>query len=187
MDGRLREQFETAMRAVFEYSTLEQWLGYAMDVKLGEITPANVPFTTTVFTLVSWAESAGRLDELIGKAGAASPDNPYMKAFIADWREAAARPKTSPARPATPPAGIDQGALRRAIASAFSLTELEELCADVQDQLSKDGYTEPLSLDIIGANGGLQNTVLALVRYLERRGHLDALVTVVRARRPGII
>ena len=116
MDGPLREQFETAMRAVFNRETLERWLTYTMDAELDDITPANVTFPTTVFKLVDWAESAGRLDELIGKVGKANPDHPLMKAFIAEWREAATRPKPPPARPAPAPAAVvDAGGLRRAM------------------------------------------------------------------------
>jgi len=188
MDGRLRGDFDAALRAVFNRDTLERWLDYTMDVRLDDVTPPNVALPITVHKLIEWAESSGRLDELIGKAGKANPDHPLMKAFIAAWQEAAARPQPAPARPAPAPAAVvDAGALRRAMAGAFSVDELEQLCAEVEDELRKQGIDEPLSLDIVGASGGLQNKILALVKYLDRRGRLPALVVVVRRLRAGVI
>ena len=132
-----------------------------------------------------------RLDELIGKAGKANPDHPLMKSFIAAWQEAAAHPQPAAPRPVPAPAAttgaFDPGALRRALATAFSVDELEQLCAEVEDELRKQRIDEPLSLDIVGASGGLQNKILALVKYLDRRGRLPALVAVVRRMRPGVM
>jgi len=187
MDGRQREQLETALRAVFNVDTLQRWLRYTMDTRLDEVVGEGLPLPTTIFRLVDWAEREGRLDELIGKAAAANRDNPVMRAYVAKWPSPVAPAATAAAPAATTPANVDAGALRRAIASTFTLGELELLCADVEDALRQAGHDETLSLDAIGATGGLQNAALTLVRYLDRRGHLPTLAAVVRRVRPGAI
>lgn len=81
---------------------------------------------------------------------------------------------------------VDARALREAIVAAFSLEELDVLCADVQQALAADGVDLPLDLELVGGLGK-RGKVLNLIRYLERRGYLAYLVAAVRRERPGII
>ena len=91
--------------------------------------------------------------------------------------------------PATMPTwqrtATDKRALREAIVAVFSLEELEALCADIEQDLSEDGITLQVDLEIVG---GTTKTVqvLRLIEHLDRRGYLDYLVRAVRRRRPGI-
>lgn len=92
----------------------------------------------------------------------------------------------APATPAKSTDNIDQIALRHALVQAFSLEELEILCAEIQTDLEKTGVTIQVSLEIVGGVGK-QAKVLNLVQYLNRRGYLSYLVSRVRNSRPHII
>ena len=69
---------------------------------------------------------------------------------------------------------------------AFSVAELEVLCADVEQAMRKDGIREQVNLDIVG-DGTKTLKVLKLIQHLDRRGYLKYLIDAVRATRPGII
>ncbi|BCX03263.1 MAG: hypothetical protein KatS3mg053_1201 [Candidatus Roseilinea sp.] len=81
-------------------------------------------------------------------------------------------------------AALDKPALRDWLVRHFSRADLELLCADVQAQLARQGYAEPVSLEIVGGDG-LAQQCQRLIEYLDRRGHLDVLVRVARSKRPG--
>ena len=81
---------------------------------------------------------------------------------------------------------IDKRALREAMIQAFSVEELEVLCADIQDELATAGISLPVSLAMVGGNGKAAQ-VLNLIQYLDRRGYLSYLMKAARVARPGII
>src|SRR5262245_38592908 len=100
MTGRLREQLETALRAVFSASSLNIWLQSKMDTGLyDEVVGEGKPETTIMFELVRWAERRDRLDELVDKLLADHSDEPHMKAFGEAWRA----DRTAPPLPVEPP------------------------------------------------------------------------------------
>jgi hypothetical protein len=69
----------------------------------------------------------------------------------------------------------------------FNRAELEQLCADIQDDLASSSITERLSLDIVGGDS-LDSRILNLLTYLERRGYLSYLErAIVRARPIAVI
>lgn len=97
------------------------------------------------------------------------------------------RPQESLAKSAMkPPATVDKRRLRDAMIKAYSAGELEILCSDIQESLSRDGIDLQVNLDVVGG-GGKALQVLNLIEYLDRRGYLAYLVQAVREARPGII
>ena len=78
----------------------------------------------------------------------------------------------------------DKRALREAIVAAFTLEELEALCADIGQDLSDDGIALQVDLEIVGGTTR-EGQVLRLINYLDRRGYLDYLVRAVQQLRPG--
>ena len=83
--------------------------------------------------------------------------------------------------------GIHQTRLRKAMVPAFTLEELESLCADVEQDLRNDGRDLEVNLEVIEAGRSKDNKVLKLIQYLNRNGCLSYLATAVRRERPGII
>jgi len=92
----------------------------------------------------------------------------------------AAKPK--PGEPCPQPT-INRTDLRNAIAQNFSKEELEELCADVQQDLEDRGINEQVNLEMVGGSGKTA-IVLNLITFLERRGQLGCLEAVARRTRP---
>ena len=104
--------------------------------------------------------------------------------FTTGAEPASAAPHAKRARPAG--AAVDARSLREAMTRAFSMEELEVLCADVQDMLHDAGIDEQVSLELVGGASKVAR-VLNLIQFLERRGYLGYLVEAVRATRPGTI
>ena len=73
----------------------------------------------------------------------------------------------SPQRP--DPASVDKRALREAMIPAFSVTDLELLCDDVQADLEHDGIKLQVDLETVGGSSKPAQ-VLNLIQYLDRRG-----------------
>ena len=67
----------------------------------------------------------------------------------------------------------------------FSLEELEELCADVEQDLASNGIQLRVSTDMVGGSG-LTAKALNLIEYLDRRGYLSYLVAAARRARPNL-
>jgi hypothetical protein len=83
-------------------------------------------------------------------------------------------------------ATVDKRTLRETMVQAFSLDELELLCADIEHDLAANGIALQVNLELVGGSGK-PGKVLSLISYLDRRGHLTYLVTAVRRARPGSI
>lgn len=100
----------------------------------------------------------------------------------------AVEPEAAPvAKTVKPPtAMIDKRKLREAIVKAYSVDELEVLCADIQSSLADKGIDLMLNLDVIEGEGKTIKT-LNLIEFMDRRGYLGYLVDAVREGRPGII
>ena len=81
---------------------------------------------------------------------------------------------------------VDKRALRKAMVQAFSLEELDTICADVEQLLADDGIKLQVNLEIVGGSSKA-GKVLNLIGYLDRREYLAPLVTALRRERPGII
>jgi hypothetical protein len=73
--------------------------------------------------------------------------------------------------------------LRAVLRENFNREELDQLCADIQDDLAAANITERLSLDIVGGDS-LASRSLNLLTYLERRGYLPYLERAVARMRP---
>jgi hypothetical protein len=69
--------------------------------------------------------------------------------------------------------------LINAIAQNFSKEELEELCADVQQELEDRGTNEQVNLEMVGGSGKTA-IVRNLSAFLERRDQLGCLEAGVR-------
>lgn len=81
---------------------------------------------------------------------------------------------------------VDQRALRKALVAAFTVEELDILCADIQQDLANDGVQLTVSLDTVGGKSEERQT-LNLITYLDRRGYLSYLVNALRRERRGIL
>lgn len=81
---------------------------------------------------------------------------------------------------------VGKRALRQAILRAFSDDELDVLLADVEEALAEAGIELPGSLTGVGGESQ-EKRIHNAIDYLDRRGHLDYLVSVVRRERSGII
>jgi hypothetical protein len=81
---------------------------------------------------------------------------------------------------------VDSRTLREAMVQFFSMSELADVCLDVQEALADAGINLEVNLEMVGGEGK-RAKVLNLIQYLERRGYLSYLVSAVRKARPEII
>jgi hypothetical protein len=78
-----------------------------------------------------------------------------------------------------PEQAIDRTALRKAMAAKLSQDDLAALCADVQQDLEKQGIELRVDPATVGGENKLR-TVLNLIAYLYTHGHLNYLVDRLR-------
>ncbi len=161
---------------------LARMLWLHMNVKLAEIASGNL--SDLALGVVRFAESRGRLDELLRAALTANPANPELRALT----QAPATPQSEAADLAAnhiaATVAPDKSALRRAIQDTYSVEELELLCADVQERLTVRGHQVRVSRDDVGG-ATKPAIVLNLVEFLDRRRLLPVLIEIVREQRPG--
>jgi hypothetical protein len=82
---------------------------------------------------------------------------------------------------------MNRSELRRAMLRTFNTSELEVICADVQDRLRGAGISDPVSLDIVGAGGhGLERQILELIAYVDRRSWFAYFQAAIVASRPEL-
>ncbi len=105
---------------------------------------------------------------------------------VAQDLERIARQLADQARPRPANDAVDKSALREAIIRSFGATDLDLLCADVEQDLANDGIELQVNTAVVGGDS-LPGQVLNLIQYLDRRGYLDHLIKAVRRARPGII
>ncbi len=80
---------------------------------------------------------------------------------------------------------MDLTILREKMVRAFDEEELGLLCANISQQLHRNGIDEPFSLDMLKGSS-LPAKVQSLIGYCERRGWLSYLITVIRKARPNL-
>ncbi|MEM7538965.1 MAG: effector-associated domain EAD1-containing protein [Chloroflexota bacterium] len=72
---------EQALKRAFNEARLQRMVRIELDQTLEEITGGDT-YTDKVFSLITWAESTGKLGALIQGALNANPDNPDLNAFV---------------------------------------------------------------------------------------------------------
>lgn len=86
LNGAQREQLcNTLLDAFPSYSKLEQLVSFGLDENLEKIASRGENLKQVVFTLVRWAESSGKLEELIRKAHKDRPGNEELKKFVGEF------------------------------------------------------------------------------------------------------
>ena len=81
-----REPLWEALRAAFKYASLERMLRMKLNVRLDEISaPGN--FQDVVAEVIQWAETTGRVADLLHAALAANPDSPQLKRVLDQYGE----------------------------------------------------------------------------------------------------
>ena len=81
-DGKQRRDFYKALLSAFpRYIDLQQMLSFGLNKNLHEIATGG-NHSEVVFKVVTWAETHGRLQELINVASEYNPGNPQLKAFF---------------------------------------------------------------------------------------------------------
>ena len=171
------EALHRALLAAFpSQGALEQMLRFGMGWRLAEIASGNL--SDQVFAILKFAEARGLVSRLVEAARAANPDNPGLRAVATGAADAVAR------QPSESRVQVDKRALRHAILEAYSLEELELLCADLEQQLNARGHGIRLSLEELGGSSKPAK-VLNLIEFLDRRHLLNTLVETVRQQRPG--
>lgn len=85
LDGKATEQLQSALLAAFPTrSALAIMVRFQLDENLDALaSPGSLK--TTVFELITWAESQGRVADLVEGARAANPGNPALRAFAATY------------------------------------------------------------------------------------------------------
>ena len=152
-------------------STLAQMVSFELNENLNTIV-GDGGLSDVVFNLINWAESRGRLEELVTKARKANPGNPQLRAFAERMPPSGPTPSNPPA---TPPPATNPVAVREALIKHFSPDELRLLAQEVGvDYDNLPGESK-------------QRKALELVLYFERRGGLASLVAAVRRARSNAI
>ncbi len=96
LSGKAMEQLSEALRSAFPcFSDLEQVVAFKLDTSLREIV-APAGLRQVAFELIIWAESQGRLAELIRSAHAYRPGNALLKKCHDDFFAVAPGPDEMP-------------------------------------------------------------------------------------------
>jgi Effector-associated domain 1 len=84
LDPARRKQLQQALLSAFPRAgDLAQLVRFGLDASLEAVVTAG-PLTQMVFDLIDWAEAEGRLDDLLAEAGKERPNNPALKAYLAE-------------------------------------------------------------------------------------------------------
>jgi hypothetical protein len=94
-------------------------------------------------------------------------------------------PPTAPAPPPAAPA-VSLRQLREALVANFTESDLQVLCADIEQALTDAGTPLQVNLEIVGG-GDKRGKALKLIEYLNNRGLLRHLIDAARAARPGLL
>lgn len=82
LDGPKRKALRNALMSAFPgWSDLRQMTSDYLDIQLARLVPENSDLETQTFELVQWAESRGKLADLVVGARYANPDNLDLFAF----------------------------------------------------------------------------------------------------------
>jgi hypothetical protein len=184
LTGKQARQFAEALLSAFpSQGDLQQLLLRGLGVNLNTIV-GNDGTEKQVNEILIWAQGQGRLDELVTAAREASPRSAavaQLETDFARWVQEAA--------PVAAPVGgapVDASRLRRVLTDAFSVEELQLLCADVEQALADRGVALKVDLETVGG-ASKPAQVLNLVQYLQRRNLLEPLLAAARAARPGLL
>jgi hypothetical protein len=83
LDGQQRLQLQQSLLSAFPgKAKLEQMVSFQLEKRLDEIA-GGADLTEITFNLIKWAETNGRVDELVTKANTSNPGNPELSAFAA--------------------------------------------------------------------------------------------------------
>jgi hypothetical protein len=63
----------------------------------------------------------------------------------------------------------------------YGLEDLASLCEDVTDRMRAGPHPVVVALDLL-PRGGLENTILELIKFLDRRGKLQYLLDAIEGR-----
>jgi hypothetical protein len=91
-----------------------------------------------------------------------------------------ARPGQVPAA-REPAASVSRGDLRRQMMQVYSLEDLASLCDDLTDRMRADPHPVVVALDLL-PRGGLETTILELIKFLDRRGKLQVLLDAIEGK-----
>lgn len=100
--------------------------------------------------------------------------------------EDAEEPSKITVRKPPPPVKVDKSALFRTMVRLLRQTDLDVLCAFVQQDLEKDGIDLQVSLQMVGGTN-MQSWVLNLIDYLDRRGYLNYLIKWLQQDYPRVM
>lgn len=130
--------------------------------------------------LILHMERNGRIDALITECRRLRP--------TVSWQDAIARFVAQEAEGRNPPPPpVDKRTLLRAIVAKATLDDVTLWCALVEGALRADGMANArVDMDIVGGNG-LSIRVLNLITYLDNRGWLPYLITVIREENPNVL
>ncbi len=85
MTGTQREQLKEALLKAFpKRSSLEQMVNFRLNENLDAIAGGD-NYSDVVFNLIIWAESSGRLEELLQGSQTQNPGSPALRAFVEQY------------------------------------------------------------------------------------------------------
>ena len=121
---------------------LELMVSYQIDANLADIAEGNT-LSQTVFALIRWAHSRGRVGDLIAGALAANATSPALRKFAAGLgHPMSAPPGAAPLAPPAAPPGDDPAALRAEIARLHDALAAAEKAAAVAVEREKAARAE---------------------------------------------
>lgn len=168
LKGHELKAFSVALQSAFpSLSRLEQCVSFGLRENLAAITSGG-SLDNTVFTLLTWAASRGRLADLLRAARAANDDNPDLRAF-------AARCEPAPAGPTW-----DADTKRRFRVVLANLYPSEKSLR----RIALDAQIEPQRVDF---DGSATNSAFALIEEAVRGGQINALLAVARQEYPAAL
>jgi hypothetical protein len=97
LTGQQQEQLAEALFTAFPTQIeLSMMLDFKLGVSVQRFASPNDDLLAVIFKLIRWAQSQGRLEELIIKARERNPGNPQLNAFVESFKQAREKEKRTP-------------------------------------------------------------------------------------------
>lgn len=97
LTGQQQQQLAEALFDAFPtHNALAQMLAFKLELSVERFASPNDNLSTVIFKLIQWAQSQGRLEDLIKKAQDHTPGNPRLNEFVEAFKRAREKEKRAP-------------------------------------------------------------------------------------------
>lgn len=160
--------YKTLLNA-FDADSFERMLRFKLGKNLDHFVGPDAAFRTVVFEIVKIANREGWLNDLIAGAAAANPGNSQLDEFVNSIVDPDSVTSEEDVEPQEEQGEYSAKALRKMLTGphGVTLSDLKEICFE-------------LDVEFENLQGGRDDRVLDLIRFLAKQGKLQALIDLLK-------